>query len=507
MDHLARKIEQFDLGGEQAALLARAGEILIPRLDQILKDFYARALADPVSKVFFKDDGRVDFARSAQKKHWTRLLSGDLGEGYAASVDRIGRTHARINLPLDVYMSAYALSSGQLLGMLVDASQGRMFRRGSGTSGLVEVVSRAFAFDIEQVTTVAFAVWGEEQELALKYLNMAIDAMAEGDLSLRVPSPEESDYPAAYEAQRRKMNAAAENLGSIVTQVTQSMNRMLESVDRVNGSADDLSQRTNSQAASLEQTAAAMEEITASIKQSALATQRSNEVAQSARAEMERSADIVGQTATAMEGIRKSSEQISRITGLIDDIAFQTNLLALNAGVEAARAGEAGRGFAVVAGEVRTLAANSSEAAKEIKDLIAASSRQVEDGVKLVAAARASLEDLGGSFEQVASLSSEVSTASDEQSRGLGEVNTSVATLDGITQQNASMVEQTNDQMRKLSDHANALKSLLAGLRTGDAPISNAATGMKIEPRVVAFGGVLNKQHGERDAKVAWREF
>ncbi len=507
MDHLARKIDQFDLGGEQAALLARAGEILIPRLDQILQDFYARALTDPVAKVFFTDDGRVDFARNAQKKHWTRLLSGDFGAGYAASVDRIGRTHARINLPLDVYMSAYTLSSGKLLGMLVDASHGGMFRRAGGTSKLVEVVSRAFAFDIEQVTAVTFAVWGEEQELALKYLNTAIDALAEGDLSLRVPSPEESDYPAAYDAQRRKMNAAAGNLGSIVTQVTQSMNRMLESVDRVNGSADDLSQRTNSQAASLEETAAAMEEITASIKQSALATQRSNEVAQSARSEMARSADIVGQTAAAMEGIRKSSEQISRITGLIDDIAFQTNLLALNAGVEAARAGEAGRGFAVVAGEVRTLAANSSEAAKEIKDLIAESSRQVVDGVKLVEAARASLEELGGSFEQVASLSAEVSTASDEQSHGLGEVNTSVATLDGITQQNATMVEQTNEQMRKLSDHANALKSLLAGLRTGDAPGSNAVPGMKIEPKVVEIDGFFDQKHGEPEAKVAWREF
>jgi methyl-accepting chemotaxis protein len=221
------------------------------------------------------------------------------------------------------------------------------------------------AFDIELVTTVTFAVWGEEQDRALGYLNAAIDALAEGDLTHRIPSPGESDYPVAYDAVRQKINGASENLGSIVAQVARSMDQMLQTVVRVNASADDLSQRTNSQAASLEETAAAMEEITASIRQSTQATQKSNEVAQAARGEMEKSADIVGRTAQAMEGIKTSSAQISRITGLIDDIAFQTNLLALNAGVEAARAGEAGRGFAVVAGEVRTLAANSSGAGRQ----------------------------------------------------------------------------------------------------------------------------------------------
>jgi methyl-accepting chemotaxis protein len=511
MDKLARKIDQFDLGGPNAALLKQAGEILIPKLDDVLRDFYARALADPYSKSFFESDARVDFARSAQKKHWMRLLSADFGEDYVASVDRIGRTHARINLPLEVYSSAYALSSGQMLSTLVAAGGSGLFRRGRDTSGMVDVVSRAFAFDIEQVTTVTFAVWGEEQARALSYLNTAIDAVAEGDLAHRIPSPEESDYPMAYDTVRQKMNTAAGSLASIIAQVARTMDQMLDSVDHVNASADELSHRTNSQAASLEETAAAMEEVTASIRQSAMATKKSNEVAQSARSEMERSADVVGQTAAAMEGIRASSEQISRITGLIDDIAFQTNLLALNAGVEAARAGEAGRGFAVVAGEVRTLAANSSQAAKDIKRLISDSSQQVEQGVKLVSAARASLEDLGNSFEQVASLSAEVSQASEEQSQGLGEVNTSVATLDGITQQNASMVDQTNDQMRKVAESARALKTLLAGLQTGerrDDPVAPpAGSKLTVEPKVVEIEDFKSPPPAAAAANGTWSEF
>jgi methyl-accepting chemotaxis protein len=499
---LNKKIDRFDLGGANAALLAKAGEVLIPHLDQILQDFYKRALADPTAKAYFENDARVDSARSAQKKHWMRLLSADFGGDYAASVDRIGRTHARINLPLDLYMSAYAISSGRMLGILAGSARGGLFRRGTSSGDLVDVASRAFAFDIEQVTTVTFAVWGEEQDRAFKHLNTAIDALADGDLSARIPAPGESDFPAAYDTVRQKLNAATGNLASIIAEATHSMDQMLQIVERVNGSTDDLSQRTNSQAASLEQTAAAMEQVTASIKLSAQATQRSNEVAQTARTEMERSADVVGQTARAMEGIKASSEQISRITGLIDDISFQTNLLALNAGVEAARAGEAGRGFAVVAGEVRTLAANSSEAAKEIRALIVESSRQVEEGVKLVAAARASLEQLGSSFEQVARLSSEVSTASEEQSTGLGEVNSSVATLDGITQQNASMVEQTNDQMRRVSDSARSLKSLLSGVRTGATPASAASSA----PRVIDIPRRSDAGPAGTTAKAAWSD-
>jgi methyl-accepting chemotaxis protein len=511
MSVLARKIEKFDLGGHNTDLLIRAGEILIPKLDEVLSDFYKRALADPDSKAFFESDGRVDFARSAQKKHWIRLLSGDIGDDYVQSVARIGKTHARIKLPMDVYMSAYASSTSQMLVILAREGQGRWFRRGRDMSKLIDVVNRAFAFDIEQVTTSTFVVGAEEQERALRYLNVAIDALAEGDLAHRIPSAEHSDYPADHDGLRHKMNFALESLAEIIAQVGVTMDKMLDSVAHVNASAEDLSHRTNSQAASLEETAAAMEEITSSIRQSTQATQKSNDVAQSARGEMDRSAEVVGRTAEAMAAIKASSEQISRITGLIDDIAFQTNLLALNAGVEAARAGDAGRGFAVVAGEVRSLAANSSQAAKDIKELISESGEQVKNGVKLVAAARASLEDLGKSFEQVASLSAEVCQASEEQAQGLGEVNTSVATLDDITQQNATMVEQTNEQMRKVSQNAQAMKTILAELNTGQRTearhVSDVAPVSENTSNVVVLDTYVPTPPTKPDNTEVWSEF
>lgn len=474
-EDLKKKISQFELDGANASLLKAAGEVLKPELDGVLEAFYKRMLSDPETAKFFPSQDRLSFARKAQKTHWQRLLSADFGAEYRASVDRVGRTHARINLPIDRYMSSYAFASSQLTRILIERhTKGRPFRKPAGNLGeMIGVVCRAFALDVERVTSITFQVWGEEQERAFAYLNTAIDEIADGNLGHAIPGPSESDYPARYDEVRTKLNGATSRLGGLFKEVAGSMGSLLEMVQDVSAGAEELSQRTSRQAASLEETAAAMEEITQSVATSSQNTVSADSVAREARDKVGISAEVVQSTAEAMEEIKVSSEKISQITGLIDNIAFQTNLLALNAGVEAARAGEAGRGFAVVAGEVRSLAANSSEAAREIKTLIVASGEQVEKGVQLVANARATLEGVTASFEQVSELASEIARAGDEQAKGVVEVNTSVAQMDQITQHNAAMVGQTTDSMRRIRSDVEGIQALLAGLRYGTAHVGD----------------------------------
>ena len=468
MRDFERKIVQFELNNENAKILAEAGKILIPNLPVVLDAFYARAFADPTSKAMFKSQERVDYARSAQAKHWTRLLNAEFSADYEQSVDRIGRTHARINLPLDVYMSAYAVASAQLLEILADHGAGGLFKKGKNTAKMIGVVSRAFAFDIEQVTSVTFAVWGEEQKKALSYLDGAIAALSEGDLSHRIPGPDESDYPLSYDNVRQQINGASENLETIFAQVSESIEQMSNSVTTIEAAAEQLSARTNSQAASLEETRASMQTITSSAQSTAQNTNRSNEVAIEAREVVDRSAASVSETADAMEKIQKTSEKVANITSFIDDIAFQTNLLALNAGVEAARAGEAGRGFAVVAQEVRALAASASQAAGDIRDLITESSGQIDQGVSLVGDCQSNLQDLVSRFSELAELSAQVSSAIQDQTSGLAEINASLSSLDDITQQNAGMVDDTNMQMRRLGDQAQSLQANIATIKMSD---------------------------------------
>ncbi len=202
--------------------------------------------------------------------------------------------------------------------------------------------------------------------------------------------------------------------------------------------AQDLSKRTEQQAASLEETAAALDEITANVTTASKRTDEARNVAHEANVSAERSASVVSEAEQAMRRIEDSSEQISNIISVIDEIAFQTNLLALNAGVEAARAGEAGKGFAVVAQEVRELAQRAATAAKEIKGLIEKSSAEVGTGVRLVLETGQSLKSISDHVSRINQLMEAIATSAREQSTGLGEINTAVNQMDQSTQQNAA---------------------------------------------------------------------
>ncbi len=216
----------------------------------------------------------------------------------------------------------------------------------------------------------------------------------------------------------------------------------------------DLSTRTEEQAGALEKTAAAMEELTSTVKQNAQNAGQANQLALAASAIAVKGGAVVGQVIDTMGSINSSSRKIVDIIGVIDGIAFQTNILALNAAVEAARAGEQGRGFAVVASEVRSLAQRSAAAAKEIKVLISDSVQQVEIGTGLVQQAGGTMDEVVTSVRHVTDIVSEISAASQEQSKGITQVNASITQMDAATQQNAALVEEAASAAQSLQDQA-----------------------------------------------------
>ncbi|MNS46888.1 Methyl-accepting chemotaxis protein I [compost metagenome] len=306
------------------------------------------------------------------------------------------------------------------------------------------------------------------QTALVEVLADSLSKLSAGDLTTRIVQ----DMDGAHGRVKDDFNSAVESLRQTLGQVLHSVAGLRGGSDEISSASDDLSRRTEQQAASLEETAAALDEITATVKRSAEGARQAAAVAGEARGQADRSGEVVREAVAAMDGIRQSSNQISDIIGVIDEIAFQTNLLALNAGVEAARAGESGRGFAVVASEVRALAQRSAEAAKQIKTLISASAAEVAQGVKLVGEAGASLDAIAGKVGEMDALVAEIAASAQEQSSGLSQVNQAVNQMDQVTQQNAAMVEQTTAAAANLKTEAEGLAGLVGRFQTGQgAPV------------------------------------
>lgn len=309
-----------------------------------------------------------------------------------------------------------------------------------------------------------------EQVRVVNELRDGLSRLAEGDMTRRIESPVDNPFPETYETLRESYNAVIDRVGGVMVRVTQIAEGVRKGAQAITQASRDLSSRTESQAATLEQSAAALNQLTVSVRSTAESAAGAEKASKQNRAGAEGGAAVVGEAVAAMHGIEKSSEQITRIIGVIDDIAFQTNLLALNAGVEAARAGEAGRGFAVVASEVRLLAQRASDSAREIKELISESARQVEKGSGLVNKAGASLSDILERAQRASSLVGEIASAASEQANGLREINTGINQLDHATQQNRAVSEETTASAADLLTQADALISALAELRIDTSP-------------------------------------
>jgi methyl-accepting chemotaxis protein len=327
-----------------------------------------------------------------------------------------------------------------------------------------EALANRSQSEIERERTAAErAKAAEEQAEVVRRLGGGLKDLAGGDLTVRLGE----GFSPTYAQIRDDFNDAIDKLKTTVLTVIESAGAIKTGAQEISAASDDLSRRTEQQAASLEQTAATLSEVTSTVKKSAEGTSHARQVVTAADADAKESAAVVGQAVEAMSAIAKSSQQISQIIGVIDEIAFQTNLLALNAGVEAARAGEAGRGFAVVASEVRALAQRSAQAAKEIKALISDSAGQVEAGVKLVAETGRSLERIMTQVTEINAVVGDIAAGAQEQSTALQETNTAIEQMNLVTQQNAAMVEQSTAAGHSLSEESSRLAQLVGQFQVG----------------------------------------
>jgi len=296
------------------------------------------------------------------------------------------------------------------------------------------------------------------------------EALARGDLTHRVDADSKDEVGQMLAALANSTEQLAKLVGS-VRQITESVSAASSEIARGN---QDLSGRTEEQASSLEETSASLEELTSTVRQNADSARQATQLAEVASGAAGKGGEVVGQVVETMNGITHSSKKISEITTVIDSIAFQTNLLALNAAVEAARAGEQGRGFAVVASEVRNLAHRSAAAAKEIKGLIEDSVKRVESGSHLVAEAGTAMKEIVDAVKHVTEIVGAILVASREQSSGIDQVNQAMSQIDGVTQQNAALVEEAAAAAESLQDQSAQLLSVVAAFKLDDSAVVSA---------------------------------
>ena len=402
-----------------------------------------------------------------------KLAAGQLGADVpgVSRRDEMGAMAASVQVFKENALRARALEQEQEIARAHRAAEDERVRweadakAAAEAAALVVARARRVAED-EQVRREADAESAAAAAaLVVGSIGKGLANLAAGDLTARLEEP----LPAAYEPLRHDLNSATDQLRAIVSGIIENSAAIRLGIGEITQASDDLSQRTEHQAASLEQTAAALDQVTTTVGKTADGARCASDAVQRTRSDAEKSGEVVRQAVTAMQQIEHSSQQISQILGVIDEIAFQTSLLALNASVEAAHAGDTGRGFAVVASEIRSLAQRSAEAARDIKALIATSAEHVGCGVRLVGEAGQVLSRISAEVGTITGAVTEIAASAQEQAAALNEINAAINQMDQVTQQNAAMVEQSTAASHSLAQETAALEQRVQHFEVGAA--------------------------------------
>ncbi|MYM35871.1 HAMP domain-containing protein [Duganella sp. FT94W] len=384
----------------------------------------------------FKDSGRVQEVGDLLDRQWPGVF-----KAYSGALDKL------LAYQTQQAKALAAASESQYLG-----SRALLIGLGLGTLALGALLAWMLTRSIVRPLTQAVAL---------------AEQVAGGELRAVITHGRSDEIGKLFDALSHMTARLADTVGRVRDGA---LAIDLASCEIANGNMD-LSRRTEHQAGALEETASAMDELTSAVKQNSGNARRANQLAKSASDVACKGGAVVAEVVRTMASINDYAHKIVDITSVIDGIAFQTNLLALNAAVEAARAGEQGRGFAVVAGEVRNLAQRSAEAAKEIKKLINDSADRVASGAELAETAGATMTDIVDSVQKVTAIMGSISAASSEQEHGIQQVNTAIVDIDGVTQQNAALVEEAAAAAAAMQAQARELAQLVGAFKLDSARV------------------------------------